>query len=258
MLQRRRLITLLAASCLVSSGHASAQVGNSAQGLIILVGDSTMAPLNGYGDVLCRAVVPGVECLNMAKNGRSSKSFRAEGLWDDVLLRLKDHVPHRPAYVLVQFGHNDQPGKPGRSTDLQTEFPQNLVRYVTELRQVGAVPVLVTPLTRRTFKGEKLEPDLEPWAQATRAVAKEQGTPLVDLYAQSYAAVQPMGQRQADTLAMDAHWAPGLTDTEAAPAKSKFDRTHLGPQGAAFFGGMMAGALAGLPGLGSLLKPDGN
>jgi len=215
-----------------------------------------MATRNGYGDFVCRAFAPGIECLNLAKNGRSSKSFRAEGLWDEVLSRLKDNSPDRPAYVLVQFGHNDQPGKPGRSTDLLNEFPQNLARYVAELRRVGATPVLVTPLTRRTFRGDILEPDLEPWAQATRAVAQTQGALLVDLYAQSYAAVQPMGQTQADTLAMDSHWAPGRIGNEVAPANSKFDRTHLGPQGEALFGRLMVRALEGLPGIGSMLKPD--
>ena len=43
--------------------------------------------------------------------------------------------------LLIQFGHNDQPGKPGRSTDLATEFPANLARYVSYLRAAGATPL---------------------------------------------------------------------------------------------------------------------
>jgi hypothetical protein len=39
--------------------------------------------------------------------------------------------------------------KPGRSTDLATEFPANLCRYVAEALGAGAHPVLLTPLTRR-------------------------------------------------------------------------------------------------------------
>jgi lysophospholipase L1-like esterase len=34
--------------------------------------------------------------------------------------------------VLIQFGHNDQPGKPERSTDLATEFPVFMRQYVAE------------------------------------------------------------------------------------------------------------------------------
>ena len=56
----------------------------------------------------------------------------------------------RTTYVLIQFGHNDQPGKAERTTDLATEFPANLARYVDEVRAAGAMPVLVTPLTRRS------------------------------------------------------------------------------------------------------------
>jgi lysophospholipase L1-like esterase len=57
-----------------------------------------------------------------------------------------------PRHVLIQFGHNDQPGKPGRSTDLASEYPANLKRYVDEVRAAGGQPVLVTPLTRRSFR----------------------------------------------------------------------------------------------------------
>ncbi|HSY30100.1 MAG TPA: hydrolase, partial [Burkholderiaceae bacterium] len=46
---------------------------------IILVGDSTIAPQTGYGDALCRRFQANVTCLNLAKGGRSSASYRAEG-----------------------------------------------------------------------------------------------------------------------------------------------------------------------------------
>ena len=70
-------------------------------------------------------------------------------------------------YALIQFGHNDQPGKPGRSTDLVTEFPVNIARYVTETRAKAATPVLVTPLARRQFKAGKLDNDSVPRAETS-------------------------------------------------------------------------------------------
>ena len=101
-------------------------------------------------------------CLNLARGGRSSGSYRAEGLWDAVLDTLRDGSAG-PTLVLIQFGHNDQPGKPGRSTDLAVEFPANLQRYVQETRALGAWPVLVTPLVRRQFDTQgQLRNDLEP------------------------------------------------------------------------------------------------
>ena len=156
-------------------------------------------------------------------------AFAQKALWDAALVRLQPAVP---TWVLIQFGHNDQPGKPGRSTDLQTEYPANLARYVDEVRAEGAVPVLVTPLTRRSFKGGELVDDLQPWAQAMRDVAQRQQVPLVDLYALSGATVRALGSAQADTLAT------------AAPGQPGFDRTHLGARGACVFAEQLARELA--------------
>ena len=82
---------------------------------------------------------------NTAQNGRSSKSFRDEGHWATAIAAKGD-------YYLIQFGHNDQPGKgPERETDPATTFPANMARYVDEVRAIGATPILVTSLVRRTF-----------------------------------------------------------------------------------------------------------
>ena len=85
---------------------------------VILVGDSTMVPRTGYGDALCQILISAKSCTNLARGGRSSKSYRIEGLWDEVLKRLYSREAGASVYVLIQFGHNDQPGKPDRSTDL--------------------------------------------------------------------------------------------------------------------------------------------
>ncbi|RTL40004.1 MAG: rhamnogalacturonan acetylesterase [Burkholderiales bacterium] len=193
---------------------------NSAPGpRLILVGDSTMAPRSGYGNALC-ARLQQVACLNLARGGRSSLSFRAEGLWQTVMALLQEGTSPQKTLVLIQFGHNDQPGKPGRSTDLATEFGPNMAGYVRDVKAAGADVVLITPLTRRTFKDGDLPNDLRPWAEAVLRVGADLGVPVLDLNAVSHAAVAAMGQAGADTLA------------EAPP---RFDRTHLGPKGAALF-----------------------
>lgn len=228
---------------------------------LILVGDSTMATRSGYGDALCARLKPGVACLNLASGGRSSGSFRAEGLWNQVLELLRDGRPGR-SYVLIQFGHNDQPGKPGRSTDLVHEFPVNMARYVAEVKALDAQPVLLTPLTRRSFKQGQLHDDLAPWAAVSRQVAAEAKVPLLDLHALSRAAVQAMGEQEADTLAMAPK--PEALAISADPnrqepqgqAKSAFDRTHVGDKGAQLFSGMVARELQNLvPGLAGQFKP---
>ncbi|HVL41068.1 MAG TPA: rhamnogalacturonan acetylesterase, partial [Brevundimonas sp.] len=239
---------------------------------IILVGDSTTAVIGGWGPSFCADHVTSfVACVNLARGGRSSGSYFAEGSWDLALAEMS--TPGFAAtYVLIQFGHNDQPGKPGRSTDLATEFPQNLRRYVAETRARGAVPVLVTPLVRRQFVDGRLQNDLEPWADAVRAVATETGAALVDLNAASASAVQALGPTMAARFAQSAPPAEVsaalLTGTTipangpapapaamsaAAPAqlqnnaavepvgqaRTTFDYTHLGRAGADFFAALV-------------------
>ena len=211
----KRAVMLLA----LMVGAAQAQTPAPPGPRLILVGDSTMAPRSGYGNALCEKFQQ-VACLNLARGGRSSKSYRAEGLWDTVLVLLNEKGAPQKNLVLLQFGHNDQPGKPGRSTDLGTEFGPNLVAYVNEVRATGHEILLITPLTRRTFKDGQLPNDLRPWAETVIRVGSELGVPVLDLNASSHAAVQALGQAGADELA------------EAPP---RFDRTHLGPQGAALF-----------------------
>jgi len=244
----RRIFASAALAALTLAGPAGAASSSPSSPVrVILVGDSTMASNSGYGDALCARFTPQVSCINLARGGRSSKSFRAEGRWDEVERLLKDGSA-ATTYVLVQFGHNDQPGKPPRSTDLVTEFPANMARYAQEVKAWGGVPVLVTPLTRRSFKGDYLHDDLAPWSAVTRKVARQEHAVLLDLNADSAAAVQAMGQQEADTLAMApppaavvstaASLEPNKTEVAGA-AKSAFDRTHLGKKGADFFARMV-------------------
>jgi lysophospholipase L1-like esterase len=226
-----------------------------------------MAPRSGYGNALCERLQQ-VACLNLARGGRSTKSYRAEGLWDTVLALLNEQGGPQKNLVLLQFGHNDQPGKPGRSTDLATEFPANLRRYVQEIRAAGAHPVLLTPLTRRAFKDGRLLDGLEPWADVIRGIAKDMQVPLVDLHARSVAAVQALGPAQSMRFAQAPAWSwiyaaaqTGTTVDHDAPAlpgmspnptgrpalgqpKRQFDYTHLGPEGADFFAAIVADELS--------------
>ncbi|USJ02313.1 rhamnogalacturonan acetylesterase [Xanthomonas prunicola] len=279
-----------AATTSSSSSNAPAATPAFAASKIVLVGDSTTAVQGGWGPSVCaQHVTSFLSCLNLARGGRSTSTYRAEGWWDIALKELRSGG-YRQVVVLIQFGHNDQPGKPGRSTDLATEFPANLRRYVAEARAAGAVPVLVTPLTRRQFARGELLDDLAPWAEATRTLAQELQVPLIDLHARSRALVQGMGpvlamrlaQRPADpeqVLAAQSGTTIGktpaqTTSTPAAPAvaaaraqdnasaepmgqaKLAFDYTHLGADGADLFAAIVADELARqVPALRPLLIP---
>jgi lysophospholipase L1-like esterase len=194
---------------------------------IYFIGDSTMATKNGYGDAVCAWLKDKAECFNLAKNGRSSKSFREEGLWDQAVQKMKNNPNNLNQWVLIQFGHNDQPGKPGRSTNLSSEYPLNLENYILDLRAVGAKPILVTPLIRRSFKSGQHQDDLIDWANSMKHVASKLNVPLIDLHSLSKQKVIEVGEDKADLYA------------ESPKGTPKFDRTHLGPLGACVFGAMV-------------------
>ncbi|URW74716.1 rhamnogalacturonan acetylesterase [Sphingomonas donggukensis] len=236
---------------------------------IVLVGDSTMAPMSGWASMFCaHHVKSSVACLNLGRGGRSTRSYRQEGSWDIALAEAK--VPgYRKTYVLIQFGHNDQSTVPERWTDLATEFGPNLTRMVAEVRAAGAEPVLLTPLTRREFRGGKLDTSLASWSAEVRKVATALKVPLIDLNARSAALVQQLGPERSMALAQvppnaeelaaartgttlkaraaeDARL-PDVPITATGPRGQftrKFDYTHLGDVGAGAFAKLVANGLA--------------
>ena len=135
---------------------------------IDLIGDSTQTNNAGYGRGFCANVTPQVDCVNMAKGGASTKTFREQGLWERSLQT-------RPDYMLIQFGHNDLESKdhlPRQTT--MTEYEANLRKYVEEARATGIKPVLVTPLTRRYFEADgKIHSDLTAHAETMKRVAAD-------------------------------------------------------------------------------------
>jgi pectinesterase len=206
---------------------------------IVLVGDSTVTDRSGWGSGFRTLLTADVECVNTAVGGRSSKSFRAEGHWDRALALRGD-------YYLIQFGHNDQPGKgPDRETDPATTFAANLARYVDEVRAIGGTPVLVTSLVRRTFDPAnpgKLADTLAPYAAATRRVAREKQVPLLDLHRRS--------------LQLCEEWGPARCEALNPPGDRGPDRTHLDAHGSLVFAELVADELRReVPALAACVRP---
>jgi lysophospholipase L1-like esterase len=198
---------------------------------IVLVGDSTTAPEGGWGPGFCALMTSNVTCIDDALNGRSSKSFRDEGAWKKALAQHGD-------YYLIQFGHNDQKPDEARHTDPETTFAAQLKQYIAEVSAIGAVPVIVTPLSRRTFVDGKVKEDLNEYAAAARRVAAEEGITCIDLNVLSTKLLNTMTQEEADTFD-----AVGHADAKAENSKAPLDRTHLNDKGKAVFGRMVADQL---------------
>ncbi len=140
-----RCLALLSVLCLFGCAIPAMAVPSPHIIRIVLVGDSTVADSSGWGlGFKCRVDPQKAQCINLAAGGRSSLSYLREKRWDDALGLNAD-------YYLIQFGHNDQPGKPGVSTEPGMGYRESLIRYVEEAKAAGSQPVLITPLTRPGF-----------------------------------------------------------------------------------------------------------
>jgi lysophospholipase L1-like esterase len=192
---------------------------------VVLVGDSTVTDDSGWGSGFKLLIGAGADVVNLAANGRSSKSFIDEGRWTEALGK-------RGQYYLIQFGHNDEPGKgPERETDPKTTYRANMARYVDEARGVGGKPVLITSLVRRLYNDNgTIRTTQTPYVEVVRALAKEKNVPLIDLHAITLADAEQAG---------DDVWA----DLSPRDDKGQIDRTHLNGKGSEVVGRMVVDAL---------------
>ena len=168
-----------------------------------LCGDSTMSiketkayPETGWGMPFVYFWDSTVSVHNLAKNGRSTSSFRNEGLWKKVMDEAKEGD-----YVFVQFGHNDEVPTKKTYTN-ETEFKNNLKQYVAEARTKKAIPVLLTPMARRSFDSVsgKIKGTHDVYAQIIRDVAKEENVVLFDMDKKTQALYQQMGAENSKLL----------------------------------------------------------
>lgn len=182
---------------------------------IALIGDSTVTDDSGWGKAFASRFNNNVEVLNFAQNGRSAKSWYEENHLPAVLRA-------QPDYVLIQFGHNDQPGKgPARETDPATTYRDYLKRYIKAFRAIGAQPIIISSVARRNFDADgKIESSLTPWAEAAQAVAQELNVPFIDLHAASIkyhhqigsAASMIFNLKEGDTTHLNQQGADAITD----------------------------------------------
>lgn len=154
-------------------------------------------PLTGWGEPLGALLCNNTNLLNHAKNGRSSKSFISEGLWDNLLSQVQaDDI------VLIQFGHNDQKiHNPALYASPWLSYKKNLQRLVADIVELDAEPVLLTSIVRRAFNSQaELEPTLGDYPAVTRLVATNTGTKLIDLHAGTQELVMQAGLNQSKKI----------------------------------------------------------
>ncbi len=209
---------------------------------VFLIGDSTMAdklpadfPETGWGMPFSKLFNDAVEVQNHAYNGRSTKSFRREGRWAKVQAQLK-----KGDYVFIQFGHNDaKASDTARYAPSQTDFRENLTRYVAETRAKGGIPILLTPTQRRKFDSTGVFVDQHAdYPNVVREVAAKEKVLLIDIEKESKKYISSEGPEGAKKMFL--HYPVGIFRKFM---KGAADDTHFSPFGAMKISDMVAEAI---------------
>lgn len=221
---------------------------------IYLIGDSTMAdysgdydpgkdymktryPLMGWGqvfqDFMTSDSLPLVSGLidadsvivdNRARGGRSTRTFFQEGRWRSVYENLEEGD-----LVLMQFGHNDaSESKTERYVNIQG-YKEFLRLYVNQTRQMGAHPVILTPVARNyPWEEGRLQNVHGEYYPAAMDIAEEMDVLLIDLNQMSMDHFSEKGKEYV-TNNYFMNLSPGKY--EAYPEGLE-DNTHFQPAGA--------------------------
>ncbi|MBQ3340263.1 MAG: DUF4091 domain-containing protein [Kiritimatiellae bacterium] len=197
---------------------------------ILIAGDSLLeqraegSPYGSWGQNLAPFLADGVEIVNHAKSGASTKSFIDSGRWDRLMRRVG-----RGDAVIVQFGHNDVSKDPGLHTDIAT-FGKNFERFADGVRSRGATAVFVSPTSCYTYNMDgrfAQKPYIAERARVMKEAAEAKGAWFVDM--------SEMTERE---LAEK-----GAADTRCyylMDKKPKADSMHTSPEGAKRFARLFA------------------
>lgn len=179
-------------------------------------------PETGWGMPFAIMFDSSVMVDNRAKNGRSTRTFISENLWQPVADNLK-----AGDYVFMQFGHNDESKEKTDRYTSPEDYKKNLVKFITETRARNANPVLLTPVTRRKFKEGVIQETHVEYSKLVLEVANELTVPVIDLDTKSRELLQNYGEEKSKLLFLQLE----LGEHPNYP-EGKDDNTHFSELGA--------------------------
>jgi len=233
-------------------GVASLEIRPASEAVTVFIaGDSTVTnqakePYAGWGQMLPRFFGPGVAVSNQAESGLALSSFEGQKRLEKVLSMMK-----AGDYFFIQFGHNDQKDKREGAGPFTT-YKARLKKFVAAARAKGGNVVLVTPMERRRWDGDKIGATLADYAEAVRQVGAEEKVPVIDLNAMSLKFYGALGAEKSMKAFVfyPAHTFPGQE-------KALQDNTHHNAYGAYELARcMVEGIKAQVPELAKKLAPD--
>lgn len=201
---------------------------------LYLIGDSTMAekvnpetnPEYGWGQMIHQFFQSNIKIENHAVNGRSTKSFIDEGRWEKIYDKLKPND-----VVIIQFGHNDQKTEdPSRYTIPTTSYKENLKKFIRDIREKKAFPILLTSIARRNFNEKGVLIDSHGlYPLVVEQVAFQNNVAFIDAYALTEDLELMYGPEASKILHL--HFKP---NEHPYYPDGKQDDTHLSALGASF------------------------
>jgi lysophospholipase L1-like esterase len=170
---------------------------------VFILGDSTSTdqmaePYSSWGQSITAFFKPDVAVANHGESGESMAGAVGVKRPDKIYSQMK-----KGDYLFVQFGHNDM--KSNAENALAT-FKSGLTKAVEEARKHDATPVLVTPVSRRTFdKDGKITNSFvtskgDDYLAAVKEVAEQTKAALIDLNAMSATLYESFGTEKAPLL----------------------------------------------------------
>jgi rhamnogalacturonan acetylesterase len=209
--------------------------------VVYLIGDSTVKNgsgkgsdgLWGWGDFLPEHFdTTRIKIENRARGGRSSRTYQTEGLWQNVLDKLKPGD-----YVILQFGHNDG-GAINDTTRArgsikgngeETQEIDNLLtkkhevvhsygwyirKYITDTKAKGATPIVCSLVARNVWKNGKVDRASESYSKWAHEAANAEGAFFIDLNDRVASQYEALGADSVKSLFLTDH-----THTNQAGAK---------------------------------------
>lgn len=196
---------------------------------ILMAGDSTMSiketkdyPETGWGMPFATFFSEQVTIHNFAKNGRSTKTFRTEGLWKQLI-----DLTQAGDVVFIQFGHNDESESKVERYTTPQEYRLNLTNYINEVRLKQATPILLSPVSRRYFEDSGKIGETHPYSIYVEQVAKETGVEYIDMDTITRDYFSALGDENSAIRFM--HIKPGIHPNYPNGVK---DNTHFNELGA--------------------------
>lgn len=211
--------------CLAASATVSAAAVNkkaASPPYFILIGDSTVTDNAGWGGAFVDLITGGAEGDNRAVSGRTAESWQANGRWDALFKTINETVADWEPIVTIQFGHNDQ------KAVTVDEYQASLEDMTTQLKDAGATPIVISPITRRNWYDGVLREDFVEWRKAAKLAATHTGCDFVDLTTASTTYVKAIGEEDSQ------YYNYGDAGT---------DGTHLNAAGAKVFSRMVSDLL---------------